>query len=309
MAADLLCVVSDVLSQLEMSTSLTPSSELTSAGQAGGAAGGAAGELGNIDLTSLFSNVPGGGAGVAGVAAGGAAASGLTMDMSLVNSGILTIDAASVGATLGGAAGALAQAVDPLILAAGADISPHGLDGALGPAGAGGVLPQGTLNLDDVPTVNPEALGSLAALTMRGPAAPEPLHTLSSSSALGPDAPASLTPSSSLAGAPVPELLSAPPKPDRASGALLGATDVLAQQEGSKVVTQFVFSGHAGSFSAQKDPELNAVSTCSFLVSPGATEGRFNSPLYYSHYVTLLALTFTMRRLVHKLRSRTTAGL
>ncbi|KAJ8400647.1 hypothetical protein AAFF_G00394160 [Aldrovandia affinis] len=264
----------DVLSQLEMSTSLTPSSELTSAGQAGGAAGGAAGELGNIDLSSLFSNVPGGGAAVA----VGPGASGLTMDMSLVNSGILTIDAASVGATLGGAAGALAQAVDPLILAAGADISPHGLDGALGAGSAGRGLPQGTLNLDDVQTVNPEALGSLAALAMRGPVAPEQLHALSSSSALGTDAPASLTPSSSLAGAPVPELLSAAPKPDRGGGGpLLGATDVLGQQEGSKVVTQFVFSGHAGSFSAQKDPELNAVSTCSFLESGGSARTDYRA--------------------------------
>ncbi|KAJ8259072.1 hypothetical protein COCON_G00180840 [Conger conger] len=253
----------DVLSQLEMSTSLTPSSELTSAGQTGGAPGGAAGELGSIDLTSLFSNAPGGGAG-AGVPAG------VTMDMSLVSSGILTIDAASVGATLGGAGGALAQAVDPLILAAEANISSHGLDGALGQGGAGGVLPQGTLNLDDVQTVNPEALGSLAALSMRGPAAPEQLHPLSSSSTLGPDAPASLTPSSSLAGAPGPE-------PDRGSGALLGATDVLGQQEGSKVVTQFVFSGHAGSFSAQKDPELNAVSTCSFLESGGSARTDYRA--------------------------------
>ncbi|KAJ8359274.1 hypothetical protein SKAU_G00157990 [Synaphobranchus kaupii] len=263
----------DVLSQLEMSTSLTPSNELTSAGQPSGAAGGAAGELGNIDLTSLFSNVPGGGAGVP----PGPGSSGLTMDMSLVNSGILTIDAASVGATLGGAGGSLAQAVDPLILAAGADINPHGLDGALGAGGTSGVLPQGTLNLDDVQTVNPEALGSLAALTMRGPAAPEQLHPLSSSSALVADAPASLTPSSSLAGAPVPELLSAPPKPDRGGGALLGATDVLGQQEGSKVVTQFVFSGHAGSFSAQKDPELHTVSACSFLESGGSARTDYRA--------------------------------
>ncbi|XP_064160567.1 zinc finger protein ZXDC isoform X1 [Anguilla rostrata] len=275
-AAEKLCFVSDVLSQLEMSTSLTPSSELTSAGQAGGAAGGAAVELGNIDLTSLFSNVPGGGAGVTGPAAGPGAA-GLTMDLSLVNSGILTIDAASVGATLGGAGGALAQAVDPLILAAGADIGPHGLDGALGTGGAGGVLPQGTLNLDDVQTVNPEALGSLAALSMRGPAAPEQLHPLSSSSALVADAPASLTPSSSLAGAPGPELLSAPPKPERAGGALLGPADVLGQQEGSKVVTQFVFSGHAGGFSAQKDPELSAVSACSFLESGGSARTDYRA--------------------------------
>ncbi|KAJ8260051.1 hypothetical protein GJAV_G00176510 [Gymnothorax javanicus] len=266
----------DVLSQLEMSTSLTPSSELTSVGQGAGAAGGASGELGNIDLTSLFSNVPGGGAGVAGVPAG-SGPGGLTMDISLVNSGILTIDAASVGATLGGAAGALAQSVDPLILAAGPDINPHGLDGTLGPGGAGVVLPQATLNLDDVQTVNPEALGSLAALTMRGPAAPEQLHPLGSCSALISDGPASLTPSSSLAGAPAPELLSAPPKPDRGSESLLGPVDVLGQQEGGKVVTQFVFSGHAGGFSAQSEPELSTVSTCSFLDSGGSARTDYRA--------------------------------
>ncbi|KAI1890463.1 hypothetical protein AGOR_G00153960 [Albula goreensis] len=250
----------DVLSQLEMSTSLTPSSELTSAGQAGGTAGGATGELSNIDLSSLFSNVPGGGAGVP----ASSGASGLTMDLSLVNSGILTIDAASVGATLGGAGGGLAQAVDPLILAAGADISPHGLDGALGAGGAGGVLPQGTLNLDDVQTVNPEALGSLAALSMRGPSAPEQLHALSSSSALAADAPASLTPSSSLAGAPVPELLSARPSRTEGAGHCWGRRTCWA-------------SRRAASFSAQKDPELNAVSTCSFLESGGSARTDYRA--------------------------------
>ncbi|XP_029103656.1 zinc finger protein ZXDC isoform X2 [Scleropages formosus] len=253
----------DLLSQLEMTTSLTPSSELTSTGPTAG----------DMDLGSLFSSVPGGGAGVT-VGPGTVAAPSLTMDMSLVSSGILTIDAASVGTTLGAAGGGLAQAVDPLILAAGAEVGPPGFDG--GPAG---VLPQGTLNLDDVQTVNPEALGSLAALALRAPAGSDHLHTLSSSSVLTAEPPASLTPSSSLAATPGTELLSPPSKPDRGSGngPLLGSTGVLGQQEGSKVVTQFVFPGHAGSFSAQKDAELNAAPACSFLESGGSARTDYRA--------------------------------
>ncbi|MBN3325841.1 ZXDB protein, partial [Atractosteus spatula] len=232
----------DLLNQLEMSSSLTPSNELTSSGQ---------GDLGNIDITSLFSSVPTNNPGIA-------------MDMSLVNSGILTIDAASVGATLGGSIAVnntpLAQAVDPLILAAGADIT-HGLDSSLAMGSNSGVLPQGTLNLEDVQTVNPEALGSLAALSMRTPSQ-DPLQGLGSSSTLTIDT-ATLTPSSSLAASHVPELLT-PTKVDRS---LLSGSDVIGQQEGSKVVTQFVFSSPTGSYSAQRDVELNAVSGGTFLVA------------------------------------------
>uniref|UniRef100_A0A3B3TGH7 Si:dkey-156n14.3 n=1 Tax=Paramormyrops kingsleyae TaxID=1676925 RepID=A0A3B3TGH7_9TELE len=253
----------DLLSQLEMSTSLTPSSELTSTGPAAG----------DMDLGSLFSGVPSGGTGVAGVPGTGGAST-LTMDMSLVSSGILTIDAASVSATLGGAGGALAQAVDPLILAAGAEVGPAGFD-----AGAGSVLPQAALNLEDVQTVNPEALGSLAALALRPPTGSEHLHALSSTSALASDPPAPLAPSSSLATSSGPGLLSAASEPDQGGGggALLGGTDVLSQQEGSKVVTQFVFPGHGGSFSAQKDTELHAVPACSFLESGGSARTDYRA--------------------------------
>ncbi|MBN3296493.1 ZXDC protein, partial [Amia calva] len=242
----------DLLSQLEMSNSLTPSNELTSSGQ---------GELGNIDITSLFSSVPGSNPSI-------------TMDMSLVNSGILTIDAASVGATLGGGmavnSSALAQAVDPLILAAGPDIA-HGLDGSLAMTSNSAGLPQATLNLDDVQTVNPEALGSLTALSIRTPSQ-DSMQGLSSSSTLGIDT-STLTPSSSLGAAPVPELLT----PSKVERSLLGASDVIGQQEGSKVVTQFVFSSPAGSYSAQKDVDLSAVSGCSFLESGGSARTDYRA--------------------------------
>ncbi|MBN3272670.1 ZXDC protein, partial [Polyodon spathula] len=236
----------DLLSQLEITSSLTPSNELTSSGQ---------GDLGNIDITSLFSSVP-------------SSTPGIAMDMSLVNSGILTIDAASVGATLGGGISvnnsSLTQTVDPLILAAGADVT-HGLDSALSLGTNSTVLQQGTLNLDDVQTVNPEALGSLAALSMRTPSQ-DPLHGLTIDTA-------TLTPSSSLGVSHVPELLT----PTKVERSLLASSDVIGQQEGSKVVTQFVFSSPTGSYSAQKELELNTVSGCSFLESGGSARTDYRA--------------------------------
>ncbi|MGH0175168.1 UNVERIFIED_CONTAM: hypothetical protein FKN15_013799 [Acipenser sinensis] len=236
----------DLLSQLEITSSLTPSNELTSSGQ---------GDLGNIDMTSLFSSVP-------------ANTPGIAMDMSLVNSGILTIDAASVGATLGGGISvnnsSLTQTVDPLILAAGTDVT-HGLDSSLALGTNSTVLQQGTLNLDDVQTVNPEALGSLAALSMRTPSQ-DPLHGLTIDTT-------TLTPSSSLGASHVPELLT----PTKVERSLLASSDVIGQQEGSKVVTQFVFSSPTGSYSAQKELELNTVSGCSFLESGGSARTDYRA--------------------------------
>eukprot|EP00061_Rhincodon_typus_P016378 g44567.t1 len=74
-------ISSDLFSQLEMTGSLTPSSELTSPSQ---------GDLSNMDIASLFTTAP-----VNPVS--------ISPDVSLVSSGILTIDAASVGSSLGGA--------------------------------------------------------------------------------------------------------------------------------------------------------------------------------------------------------------
>ncbi|XP_063071187.1 zinc finger protein ZXDC [Engraulis encrasicolus] len=174
----------DVLSQLETTTAtLTPSSELTSGPQTTGPSVGHPGaDLPSLDLTSLFSSVPGGVTTAASSAGSSVVGGGhpgstptpttatFTMDMSLVSSGILTIDPGSVGAALG----TTKPGVDPLILAAAGDMAAHVLDGV--PAG---VLPQGALNLDDVQTVNPEALGSLTALSIQGSvmgAASEQLH-------------------------------------------------------------------------------------------------------------------------------------
>ncbi|KAM4625392.1 zinc finger protein ZXDC [Polymixia lowei] len=277
----------DVLNQMETTPTLTPSSELISSTPTAVAGAGVAGsdQLTNLDLSSLFSSVPGGpvppsGIGV-GVPVGGSGTTGtFTMDLALVSSGILTIDPSSVGATLGTSASAtLAKAVDPLILTASTDMGPHhGLEGTVGDV----LPPQGTLNLDDVQTVTPEALGTLAALTMQGAVASVEhtlAHPLSSSSALG------VEPTTSLAVAPVAELLSSPSKVVEAggqggAGPLLGCVEVLGPQEGGKVLSQFVFPGHgsnSSSFSPQKDTELNAVSPSSFLESGGSARTDYRA--------------------------------
>lgn len=256
---------------METTPTLTPSSELISSTPTTVAGPGIGGDqLTNLDLTSLFSAVPGGATptaslGVGIPVGGGGSASTFTMDLSLVSSGILTIDPSSVGATLS-TGPALAKAVDPLILAAGANMGPpHSLEGTVGDV----LPPQGTLNLDDVQSITPEALGTLTALAMQGAGAavdPTLQHPLSSSTAL------SVEPAASLAVTPVAELLTSPSKvvevgSQGGTGPLLGCMEVLGPQEGGKVLTQFVFPGHSSSFSPQKEPELSAMSPSSFLVS------------------------------------------
>ncbi|KAM3621189.1 uncharacterized protein V6R79_007548 [Siganus canaliculatus] len=274
----------DVLSQMETTPTLTPSSELISSTPATVAGPGIAGgdQLTNLDLSSLFSAVPGGATPTTGIGVGipvsGSSSSGtFTMDLALVSSGILTIDPSSVGTTLGvSASTTLAKAVDPLILAASGDMGPHhGLEGTVGDV----LPPQGTLNLDDVQTVTPEALGTLTALTMQGAGVsvdPTLQHPLSSSSSL------SAEPTASLAVAPVAELLASPSKVVEVggpggTGPLLGCVEVLGPQDGGKVLTQFVFPGHSSSFSPQKDQELNTVSPSSFLESGGSARTDYRA--------------------------------
>ncbi|XP_061213151.1 zinc finger protein ZXDC isoform X2 [Neopsephotus bourkii] len=241
----------DLLTQLEATSSLTPSSELTSPGQS---------DLSNIDLVSLFSNVSSNNSATA-------------TDMALVNSGIVTIDVASVGSTLGGnlpvSTSSLSQAVDPLILVTSSDM-PQSLDSSLLLGTSATVLQQSTLNLDDVQTVNAEALGSLASLSVRNSS--QDVHGLTSSNNLTIDT-AALTPSSSLGSTNVPELLT----PTKAERNLLPSSDVVGQQEGSKVVTQFVFSNPPGSYSAQKEMDLGTVTGSSFLESSGSARTDYRA--------------------------------
>lgn len=262
--------ISDLLSQMETIPTLTPSSELISSPPAAAVgAGVAAGDqLTNLDLSSLFSAVPGGSAPTvgAGVPVSGGASNGtFTMDLSLINSGILTIDSSSVGSS---SSAALSKAVDPLILSTGTDMGPHhSLDRSVGD-----VLPsQSTIHLDEVQTVPPEALGTLSALGMQSSGAsgdPGLQHPLSSTGGLH------VEPTSSLVVAPVAELLASSSKVidvggGGETGALLGCVEVLGPQDGGKVLPQFVFPSQSSSssFSPQKEQELSAVSPSSFLVS------------------------------------------
>ena len=236
----------DILSQMETTPSLTPSSELISSAPATVAGPCVSGgdQLTNLDLSSLFSAVPGGPAPPTSLGVSSVSNSTFTMDLSLVSAGILTIDSVSSSSVI-------PKTVDPLIsLASGSDLAPHhGLEGDVLP-------PQVTLNLDDVQTVSPEALGNLTSLT------------------------------NSLEVVPVSELLSSPSKVvdvggqvvdlggqvvdvggQVGTGPLLGCVEVLGPDEGGKVLSQFVFPGHSSSFSPQKETALSGGSPSGFLVS------------------------------------------
>ncbi|KAM5148299.1 zinc finger protein ZXDC isoform 2-T2 [Mantella aurantiaca] len=236
---------------LEASSSLTPSSELTSSGQS---------DLSNLDISSLFTNVSSSG-------------SGISADLTLVNSGILTIDVSSVRSTLGGGLSAssnsLVHPVDPLVLVSNNE-NPGSLDSSLLLGAAASILQQGNLQLDDVQTVNAEALGSLASLSMRS--SNQDLHALTSTNSLTIDS-ASLTPSVSLgAGGSIPELLTQ----TKAERGLLHAAEVADQQEGGKVVTQFVFPNPAGGYSAQKEVDFGVAGN-SVLDSGGSARTDYRA--------------------------------
>uniref|UniRef100_A0A1A7X7S1 Zinc finger, X-linked, duplicated A n=1 Tax=Iconisemion striatum TaxID=60296 RepID=A0A1A7X7S1_9TELE len=266
----------DVLGQMDTTPSLTPSSELISASPTLVASPGVAvGDQLNLDLSSLFSPVSGASA-PTGVGIPVTGSGSFTMDLSMVSSGILTIDPSSVGTTLVASTNtALAKALDPLIMASSTDMAhQHGLERTVGD-----VLPiQGTISLNDVKTVTPEALGTLTALTMQSAAAsvnPSVQHPHSSSNSLNVESPASL------AVTPTAELLGSPSKvveigAHGGAGSLLGCVEVMAPQEGGKVLTQFVFPSLSSCFSPQKDPEP-AVSPSSFLESGGSARTDYRA--------------------------------
>ncbi|XP_016129161.1 zinc finger protein ZXDC-like isoform X4 [Sinocyclocheilus grahami] len=300
----------DVLGQLDDTTTLTPSSELTSTSQAVSAPSGPAGaELSSLDLSSLFSSIPACPGTTAVGSEGSTGAGSFSMDMPLVNTGILTIDPASVGSALNGA-----KTVDPLILAAGQDMGIHVLDTGLGTGGGGGVLPHARLHLDDVQTVNPEELGTLTALAIRSTASSEQIHILNSCNPLTVESPSTLTPtlssslsqslssltsalppalssslapslptplsSMALAATPVPELLSPQAKADLPGSETavgpLSRVEVMAQSDGSKGMCQFVFPSHSRSYSGQKITELPSV-TCPVMESSGSARTDYRA--------------------------------
>ncbi|CAJ0960894.1 unnamed protein product [Ranitomeya imitator] len=238
---------------LEAASSLTPSSELTSSGQS---------DLSNLDLSSLFSTVSSTG-------------SGISADLTLVNSGILTIDVSSVRSTLGGNLSASSNslvhlgAADPLVLVSNSDNN-SSLDSSLLLGAAASILQQGSLQLDDVQTVNAEALGSLASLSMRG--SNQDIHALTTTNNLSIDS-TTLTSSVTLGtSGSMPELLTQP-KADRS---LMPASEVVSQQEGSKVVTQFVFP-QTGNYSSQKDMDFSPVAANAILESVGSARTDYRA--------------------------------
>ncbi|XP_018114557.1 zinc finger protein ZXDC isoform X1 [Xenopus laevis] len=241
----------DLLTQLEASCALTPSNELTSLGQ---------NDLSNLDLSSIFTNVSSNGPGV-------------SADLTLVNSGILTIDVSSVGSTLAGnlsANSSLVHPVDPLVLVSNNETQ-QSLESSLLLGAAASILQQGTLQLDDVQTVNAEALGSLASLSMR--ASSQDIQGLTSSNSLTIDS-STLTPSVNLgASSSEPELLTQA-KTDRN---LIPNSEVVGEQEGSKVVTQFVFPNPTGSYSAQKEMDYSLVAGSSSLESSGSARTDYRA--------------------------------
>ncbi|KAL0977858.1 hypothetical protein UPYG_G00162270 [Umbra pygmaea] len=253
----------DVLSQLEATPTLTPSSELVSGATAAGTVPGVAGgdQLPNLDLNTLFSAIPGGPSahGLRLPTGSVGTVGSFSMDLSLVGSSILTVDPASVGTTLSSSVHCTTLAKgtgDSLILSAGSDIAqlPH----------------QVALSLEKVQTVDPEALGSLASITMQAVTAPADELALSSPE----------PPPSPLAGTPGTELLSSPSKGTevgRGGGSpRLGCAEVLGRQEGSKVLTQFMFGGCCGgtTFSPEKETEvINSLATNSSFTSPFKDSG------------------------------------
>ncbi|XP_077459666.1 zinc finger protein ZXDC isoform X1 [Stigmatopora argus] len=204
----------DIMNQMETTPTLTPSSELVSpiSSTVSGPAIPGSDQLTNLDLSTLFSNVTGdttspAGVGIPIIGSNSNSSGTLTMDLSMVSSSILTIDQSTDGTALCTSdITTLARPMDPLILTASIEMGPHHSLGST----VGDVLsPQGTLNLDDVQSVTPEALGAFTPLSTQGPSAltkPTLHHQFSSSSALVVET------ASSTAVAPVTELMSSPAK-------------------------------------------------------------------------------------------------
>ncbi|XP_004715504.1 zinc finger X-linked protein ZXDB, partial [Echinops telfairi] len=227
----------DLLAQLEAANSLTPSSELTSQGQS---------NLSDVDLVSLFSDVPGN-------------SSAAMLDSALVNSGILTIDVSSVSSTLAGNLppnynNSLGQAVDPRTLMATSDL-PQSLDTSLFFGTTASGFQQNTLDIDDVPSVSTGPLRSLGSLAIKNPSQEPQALTPSNKLTVDTDA---LTPSSTLCENSVSELLT----PAKGEWNAHPESDFFEREE----ETPFGFSSPAGKEGSQRETDLITVTGSSFLV-------------------------------------------
>ncbi|XP_061687369.1 zinc finger protein ZXDC isoform X2 [Syngnathoides biaculeatus] len=269
----------DVMKQMETTPTLTPSSELISPTQVtiSGPTIPGSDQLMNLDLSSLFSlsgtTTSPAGAGV-GIPFGGNnlnSSGNFTMDLSMVSSGILTVDPSTVGTPLCTSnSTTFARPVDSLILAQSIEMGPHNsLGGTVGDV----LPPQGTLNLDDVQSVTPEALGTLTSLSMQGTCAlPDPTlqHPLRSSSALG------VEPTASLAVAPVSQLVRSPAKMVENGGS--ARTDYRAIQvaKRKKQICPSV-SGSSGSTQRKPKGDKSAQSSAHYDDRDAAPYGGLNS--------------------------------
>ncbi|XP_030230076.1 uncharacterized protein si:dkey-156n14.3 isoform X1 [Gadus morhua] len=174
-------------------------------------------------------------------------------------------------------AGGPIKTVDPLILADMASHHSQGLEGTVGHV----LPPQGTLNLDDVQSVTPAALGALSMQTADTAMAAE--HGLSpplaaSSVLSGGPPPASLPP------APGPDLLAQSPSKVALArgqgpvGPLLDCVEGRGPQEGGgKGLGQFVFPGPSSGFSPLNPETSPAVSPSSFLESGGSARTDYRA--------------------------------
>uniref|UniRef100_A0A8C5DV68 Zinc finger protein ZXDC-like n=1 Tax=Gouania willdenowi TaxID=441366 RepID=A0A8C5DV68_GOUWI len=258
----------DILNQMEIQPTLTPSSELISSPPMNTAGHGGTGgdQLPSLDLGSMLSAVPEGTICSAGIGVGmSSSSSTFTMDLSLVSPSILTIDP-SVGSLPGTSTSNSSDKVaDPINLAASANTGP-----------AGDVItPKGTFNLDDM-TVSPRVLRSLTSLTMHDCEAsldPSLEHPIRPSNTLNQE------PSTSLANASAPELLDLPSKVvelggPAGAGTLPGCVEVLGAQESGKVSTQLVYPRSSSSTKKDTDPNLVSPSSILEIVGSARTDYR-----------------------------------
>ncbi|CAB1354230.1 unnamed protein product [Coregonus sp. 'balchen'] len=276
----------DVLSQLEATPTLTPSSELVSGATATGTSSGVTGsdQLANLDLSSLFSAVLGG---PAPTTHAGRGACGQHKASRLLRHG-------PVPGQLGHPHHRPSFCWHRPGHVQARRYPGQSLHGPAHPSGRGGHGPPGGDGRGSPPPAGHTQPGRRADGHPRGPQLPHSPHHAGRHIHRGPPythpsvPPARWLPSPSpLAVLPGTKLLSSPSKVAEAggsrggSGPLLGCVEVLGQQEGGKVLTQFVFPGHGGcTFGPQKEPELShssAVSPCSFLESSGSARTDYRA--------------------------------
>ncbi|CAO2605883.1 Zinc finger protein ZXDC [Lemmus lemmus] len=245
----------DLVPQLEVPSSLTPSSELSSPGQS---------ELTNIDLAALFSDTP---------ANSGSSTAG--SDEAL-NSGILTIDVSSVSSVSSSLGGNLPsnnnslEPMDPLVLVTHSDMPPS-LDSPLVLGTSPTVLQPGSFSTDDSQAMSTGAVGCLVALPMRNLDQDPPALTPSNNLTVPDTAPTSSGTAQETTR--VPDLL----VPIKVEQDLPPVPDVVQGPEESHEPSQSMLSSSAERPGAQKDSELSAGTSSLYLESGGSARTDYRA--------------------------------